>query len=142
MPLCVVWYLTCVIISIYIILPRCHCLTLQSKVSNPLQVSICQNNDWFFIYMYKAYFPFLCLFLSYKSGFHTHFKHKAISNFKVPGLLWFLCPVGAFCGRWTSWKFEEGTPSQLLVLLSAKRRPMYNLTVGICENGYPFPNNY
>ena len=43
-----------------------------------------------------------------------------------------------FCGRWTSCKFEEGTTSQLLVLLSAKKGPMYQILVGISANGYPF----
>ena len=46
--------------------------------------------------------------------------------------------VGDFCGRWTLCKVKEGTTSQLLILLSAKKGPMYHLLVGISASGYPF----
>ena len=63
-------------------------------------------------------------------------------EFWLPGICRFLKTVGDFCRRWTSFKFEEGTTSQLLVLLSAKMGPMYHLLVGICANGYTRTQNF
>ena len=40
-------------------------------------------------------------------------------NFPFTFIFFEYLTVGDFCGRWTSCKFEEGTTSQLLVLLSA-----------------------